>query len=89
MGVDISGPSYIYGYNMSVIYNTQCKESQLKNKINSICYHAVRESFDMSESLTGNIGTSDNVADLDTNVLYGGKRKFIARKLMYDIYDNP
>ena len=36
MGVSISGPSYIYGDNMSVIYNTQCPESTLKKKSNSI-----------------------------------------------------
>ena len=40
MGVPISGPSYIYGDNMSVIHNTQRPESVLKKKSNQICYHA-------------------------------------------------
>ena len=35
-GLPISGPSYIYGDNMSVIYNTQNPESTLKKKSNSI-----------------------------------------------------
>ena len=36
MGLLISGPSYIYGDNMSVIHNTQRPESNLKNNSNSI-----------------------------------------------------
>ncbi len=46
----------------------------LKKKSNSICYHAVRESVAMGESLTGHIGTNENVGDLATKVLYGQKR---------------
>ena len=41
MGVLVSGPSYIYGDNMSVIHNTQCPESVLKKKLQQICYHAI------------------------------------------------
>jgi hypothetical protein len=40
VGVPISGPTYVYGDNMSVIHNTQRPESTLKKKSNSICYHA-------------------------------------------------
>ena len=41
MGVPISGPSHVFGDNMSVIYNTQKLESTLKKKSNQICYHTV------------------------------------------------
>ena len=41
-GVEISGPTYIYGDNMSVIHNTSKPESLLKKKSNIICYHFVR-----------------------------------------------
>ena len=58
MGVQISGPTYVYGYNMSVIHNTQRLELTLRKKSNSICYHAVRESVAMGESLTGHIPTA-------------------------------
>jgi hypothetical protein len=44
MGVALSGPTFVYGDNMSVVHNTQRSESVLKKKSNSICYHAVRES---------------------------------------------
>ena len=52
MGVPISGCSYVYGDNMSVIHNTQRPESTLKKKSNAICYHFVRESVAMGETLT-------------------------------------
>ena len=57
MGVQISGPTYVYGDNMSVIHNTQRPESTLRKKSNLICYHAVRESVAMGEPLTGHIIT--------------------------------
>ena len=76
MGVGISGPSYIYGDNMLVIHNTQRPESMLKKKSNLICYHAIRESVAMGESLTGHIGTNKNVGD------------YTVSQLLYDIYDD-
>jgi hypothetical protein len=47
MGVTLSGPTYVYGDNMSVVHNTQRPEYVFKKKSNSICYHAVRESAAM------------------------------------------
>ena len=88
MGVPIYGPLYIYGYYMSVINKTQRPESTLKNKSNYICYHTVRESVVMGESLTWHVGTNENCADLATKVLYGGKRRFHVPNLLYDIYDD-
>ena len=34
MGVPLNGPTYVYGDNMSVIYNTSRPESTLKKKSN-------------------------------------------------------
>ena len=73
---------------MSVIHNTQRPESTLKKKSNSICYHAVRESVAMNESLTGHCPTDDNPADLYIKVLYGRKRRKFVSMLLYDIYDD-
>ena len=87
MGVEVTGPSYIYGDNMSVINNTSKPESILKKKSNSICYHFVREAVAMKEALTAHIPTLENVADLFTKVLYGGKRRNLVKQLLYDIYD--
>ena len=49
MGVDIAGPTYIYGDNMPVIHNTSKPESVLKKKSNSNCYHFVREAVATKE----------------------------------------
>lgn len=85
MGVELSGPSYIYGDNMSVIHNTQRPESTLKKKSNSICYHAIRESVAMGESLTGHVSTHNNPANLATKIISGGqKQDHLVGLVMYD-----
>ena len=88
MGVPLSGPAYVYGDNMSVIYNTQSPESQLKKKSNQICYHAVRESVAMGEILTTHIPTDMNVGDLATKIIPAGqKRETLVSMLLHDIFD--
>jgi len=88
MGVPISGPSFVYGDNMSVIHNTQKPESVLKKKSNQLCYHAVREAVAMKECLTGHIESKENPSDLATKLIPGGqKRDYLVDKLLYDICD--
>ena len=58
MGVNIYGPSYIYGYNMSVIHNTHRPEYTLKNKNTYIFNRAVCDSVPMVDSLTGHVSTN-------------------------------
>jgi hypothetical protein len=88
MGVELSGPTYIYGDNMSVIHNTQRPESTLKKKSNSICYHAIRESVAMGESLTGHVSTHHNPADIATKIVPGGrKRDYLISLILHDIAD--
>jgi hypothetical protein len=89
MGVPLTGPSYIYGDNMSVIHNTQRPESTLKKKSNSICYHAIREVVAMGECLTGHVSTHKNPADLCTKVVPGEmKRDFMISLILYDLVDD-
>jgi hypothetical protein len=89
MGVPLSGPSYIYGDNMSIIHNTQRPESTLKKKSNSVCYHAVREAVAMGECLTGHVSTHDNPADKCTKIIPGGqKRDHLVGLILYDITDH-
>ena len=86
MGVPISGPTYTFGDNMSVIHNTQRPESTLKKKSNSICYHACREAVAMGEILTTHIPTTMNPADIATKVLAGGvKRDSLLTMILHDI----
>ena len=73
---------------MSVIHNTQNPESTLDKKSDSICYHVMRESVAMGESITAHIGTNENITYLATKVLYGGKRNHMVRNILYNIYDD-
>ena len=88
MGIPLSGPSYVYGDNKSAITNSTTPESTLKKKSNSICYHAIRESVAMGESLLTHVGTRDNLADLLTKPTFGSKRRRLVGGLLYDIFDN-
>ena len=73
---------------MSFIKNTQRPESKLKKKSNSICYHAIRESVAMNESLMGHVPSLDNPADICMKVVpCGAKRKHLIGKVLHDLYD--
>jgi hypothetical protein len=87
MGIAIAEPTYIYGDNMTVIYNTQRPESTLEKKSNAICCHAVWESVAMGDSLTGHIKSSENPADLATKVMANRQKKAMAGEDLYD-HDN-
>eukprot|EP00977_Amphora_coffeiformis_P004128 scaffold828_cov117-Amphora_coffeaeformis.AAC.7 len=47
MGIPISGPSYIYGDNMSVVNNLSKPDSTLNKKNNQVCFHAIKEAVAM------------------------------------------
>jgi hypothetical protein len=84
MGIEVNDPTYTYGDNMSVIHNTQRPESVLKKKSNSICYHMIRESVAMGETLTGHVRSEDNPADICTKVIAGGmKRERLTDMILY------
>jgi hypothetical protein len=88
MGVALSDPIYVYWDNMSVVHNTHQPESVLKKKSNSICYHAVRESAAMGESLIGHVPSSENPADICTKVVPGGqKQNHLIHLLLHDLCD--
>ena len=88
MGVQLSGPSFVYGDNMSVIHNTQRPESMLWKKSNSICYHAIREAVAMNELLTGHVSTHHNPADIATKVVPGGQqRNYLVGLVLYDVME--
>jgi hypothetical protein len=87
-GVALSGPTFVYGDNMSVVHNTQRPESVLKKKSNSIFYHEVRESSAMGESIIGHVPSVDNPADICTKFVPGGqKRNHLIRLLLHDLCD--
>jgi hypothetical protein len=88
MGVALSGPTYVYGDNRSVVHNTQQPESVLKKKSNSIFYHAIRESTAMGESLIEHVPSVDNPDDICTKVVPGEqKRNHLIILLLHDLCD--
>ena len=74
---------------MSVIHNAQRPESTLKKKSNSICYHAVRESVAMKESLTGHVSSENNPADIATKIVPPGRKQdHIVTMILHDLADD-
>jgi hypothetical protein len=88
MGIPLTGLSYIFADNKSQVTNATIPESTLKKKCNSICYHAVRESVAMGESLITHIKSEDNLSDLITKVTHGAKHHRLVGNILYDIYDD-
>ncbi len=79
MGMEIEGPTCVFGDNQSVLHNNTTPESTLKKKSHALACHFVRESVAMGETLTGCVNADDNVADIFTKVLPGGKRHGVPR----------
>ena len=73
---------------MSVVHNTSRPESVLRQKSNSVCYHAVCEPVAMGESLVGHIPSKENVTELITKVLDGQKRRDLVSNILYDVHDD-
>lgn len=88
MGVPLTGPSFIYGDNKSQVTNSTRPDSTLKKKCNSVCYHAIRESVAMGESLITHIPTQLNLADFLTKVTNGATRRRLVGNVLFDIYDD-
>ena len=88
MGVPLTGPSFIYGDNKSQVTNSTRPESTLKKKCNSVCYHAIRESVAMGESLITHISTQLNLTDFLTKVTNGATRRRLVGNVLFDIYDD-
>ena len=89
MGIAIDGPTYIFGDNQSVLYNTTIPDSTLKKKAQSICYHYVREGAARGEWRTTYVNTKDNPADLLTKPISSGEmRRHLIRMMLYHIHDD-
>ena len=88
MGETLTGTTYVYGNNMSVIYNTSLPELTLKKKSNSICYHAMHEEVASGECLKTHYKTRDNYSDMMTKVLYGQKKQDNVSCILYDTWDH-
>jgi hypothetical protein len=86
-GIPVTGPTFTFGDNMLVIFNTSAPESTLRKKSNSICYHhACRELVAMNEIWTAHEPSITNPADIATKILPGGWRlEALLGNLLYDM----
>jgi hypothetical protein len=89
MGIPCEGPTYVYGDNQSVLFNTTIPESTLKKKTQSIAYHFVREGAARDEWRTAYVNTHFNPADLLTKPLPSGEKrwKFVGM-ILYHVTPN-
>ncbi len=88
MGIPLSGPTYVHGDNKPQVTNSSRPESTLKKKYKSICYHVIRESVAMGETLLMHIRTGENLANFLTKTTSGAKRCKLVRGVVHDIYDD-
>ena len=87
MGIPVSNPTFIYGDNKSVLWNTTVPESTLIRKSSSVVYHFVREGVSKDMWRTAYVKTSENVADIFTKIISSIEdREKNIRMLLYDIY---
>jgi hypothetical protein len=74
MGIKVNEPTFIFGDNKSVLYNTTSPGSTLKKKLDAIAYHFVREGVAQDKCRTAYVCSDDNVADMLTKTLSGPKQ---------------
>ena len=87
MGIPCEGPTYVYGDNKSVLFNTSIPDSVLKKKSQSIAYHFVREGAARDEWRTGYVNMHENPADILTkSLLPGEKRTNFVNMILHHIY---
>jgi hypothetical protein len=82
-GIDIMGPTNVFGDNKSVITNSTIPESTLSRKHNSICYHRVREAVAAGIIRITKVHTESNLADIFTKPLPTDARNRHLEHMMY------
>ena len=81
-------PTYIFGYNQSVLVNSSMPHSSLKKKLSSIAFQFVREGAAKDEWRVAYLNTNYNPADMATKLLDGGeKRSRFTSYLLHYVYD--
>ncbi len=88
MTIAIDSATHIYEENMVIINNTSKPVTTLNKQSSVVCYHVVRESVTLGETLTAHITGTENPADLMTKVLSGGKYQYHAGNLLHDTNNN-
>ena len=71
LGVEVKGPTILFGDNKSMISNTSLPHSTLKKRSNANAYHRVREAVAAGYIRMVHCGTKFNLADMGTKALNG------------------
>jgi hypothetical protein len=66
LGVDLDGPTLMFGGNMTFVLNTSVPSSVLKKKHIAIAYHRVRESIAAKVMRFAYVRRKENVSDILT-----------------------
>ena len=88
IGVPISGPSYTYRDNMSVVHCTSRPESALGKQSNSFSITQSRSQLLWARLFVGHITSKESIADLMMKVIYGQRRQYLVSNILYDIHDD-
>ena len=87
MGIPVNNPTFIYGDNQSILWNTTAPESSLKKKSCAVAYHFCREGVVRVEWLTAYVQKNLNPSDILTKSVTSIKDRVTkVRMLLYDIY---
>ena len=87
MGIPVNNPTFIFGDNQSVLWNTSVPDSVLNKKTPAVAYNYVREGVSMNTWRTSYIKTANNPSDILTKCLpYRPNRKRKVRAILYDVY---
>ena len=82
VGISISGPSYVYGDNMSVIHDTSHQSWFLERRAT---WFAIMQYVSLLQWVSPWL---DIVADLLTKVLHGHKRRYLVSNILYDKHNH-
>ena len=87
MGIPVNNPTFMYGDNQSVLWNTKIPDSTLKKKSSAVAYHYVREGVAREEWITNYVRPESNPSDVMTkSVTKMDDRKNKIRMILHDIY---
>jgi hypothetical protein len=87
LGVQMSGPSYLFGDNLAVVSSSTIPEFNLKKRHNALSYHRVREAVAAGIIKYIHINGTDNPADVLTKFLPSHKWYPLMKPILY--WDEP
>jgi hypothetical protein len=85
LGVDLDGPTLMFGDNLSMVLNTSVPSSILKKKHNAINYHCVREAIAAKVMRFAYVKSDENVSDILTKPLGNEKIHYLVKNWLFRV----